>query len=195
MRDFIKITELKMKVKDIFSVNDMLKVLNEWLKENHYVDLNGKEDYESVYTHALRHGGSFLDSWLWWRAVKYPEGTTDKTAYLRYRVSIDMHFLGDSAETEMIVKGKKVKLNKGEMSVIITPTVELDFRNEWKEKGLAGLFDTFFKKRLYKADIDKHVEFLYIEANRLQNMFKQFFKLESTWGVETVGQPPKGIMP
>jgi len=194
MRDFIKITELKIKVKDKFSVADLLKDLNEWLKENHYVDLNGKEDYETLYTHALKSGGSFLDSWLWWRCVKYPEGTAKKTAYLRYRLNIDMHYLGDAAETEVVHKGKKVKLNRGEMSITITPTVELDFRNEWKNKGLAGLFDEIFKKRLYKKDIGKHIEFLILESYRLQNMFKQFFRLESTAEKETVSQRLIGLM-
>ncbi len=194
MRDFIKLTELKIKVKDKFSVGDMLRVLNEWLKENHYVDLNGREDYETLYTHALKAGGSFLDSWLWWRCVKYPEGTTKKTAYLRYRLSVDMHYLGDSAEMEVVNKGKKVKLNKGEISISITPTIELDFRNEWKNKGLAGLFGEIFKKRLYKKNIGEHTEYLILEAYRLQNMFKQFFRLESIAEKETVSHPPEGLM-
>ncbi|MEK6886686.1 MAG: hypothetical protein AABW88_02530 [Nanoarchaeota archaeon] len=194
MRDFIRITELKLKIKDRFSVADLLKVLKEWLTENHYVDLNGRTDYETLYTHALKAGGSFLDSWFWWRCVRYPEGTTKKTAYLRYRINIDMHFLGDAAETEAVSKGKKVKLNKGEINIMITPIVELDFRNEWKDKGLAGLFDEIFKKRMYKKDIDKHVEFLMLESYRLQNMLKQFFRLESTSDIETVSQPPEGLM-
>ena len=194
MRDFIKITELKIKIKDKFSMDDLLKNLKEWLVENHYGDLLGKDDFETVYTHALKSGGSFLDSWMWWRCIKYPEGTAYKTAYLRYRLNIDMHYLGDPGDIEVVSKGKKVKIKKGEISIFITPTIELDFRNEWKDKGLAGLFDELFKKRLYKKDIDKHVEFLILEAYKLQNMLKQYFRLESTWEKETVSQPPEGLM-
>jgi len=189
-----KLTTMKLKVKDAFSMIDVIKVLEEWLKENYYVDLDGGEDFETVYTHALRAGGSFLDAWLWWRAVRYPTGTTNKTAFLRYRISVDMHFLGDAAETEVLNKGKKVKLNKGECEFTIIPTLEIDFRNEWGNKGMMGLISEIFKKRIYNREITNHIEVLLTDTARLQNMLKQFFKLESTMSEETVSQPPKGLM-
>lgn len=194
MLDQKKLPAMKLKVKDAFSMIDVIKVLEEWLKENYYVDLDGGEDFETVYTHALRAGGSFLDAWLWWRAVRYPRGTTSKTSFVRYRISIDMHFLGDAAETEVLNKGKKVKLNKGECEFTITPVLEIDFRNEWGDKGLKGLISEVFKKRIYKKEIDAHVEAILTDTARIQNMLKQFFKLESTMAEETVSQPPKGLM-
>lgn len=188
-----EILSLKLKVKDVYNLNDVVKVIDEWLKENHFVDLEGQNDYETVYTHALRAGGTFLDAWLWWRALRYPEGTTEKTAFLRYKLNIDMHFLGDAAETEVVSKGKRVKLNKGETSFTITGILEIDFRNEWKEKGILGLVNDVFKKRIYKKEIDQHIVKLIEETYKFQNMLKQFFGLESMGPQEVVSQPPKGL--
>jgi len=173
-------------------MKELIKVLDEWLLENKYTDLEGKDKFETLYTHCLKSGGAFLDAQLWWRCVKHPLG---KTGYLRYRINIEMHYLGDPSEIDYVHKGKKVKMNKAELSVFITPFVELDFANKWKEEGLMGLITDVFRKKIYKKDIDDHVTLLYIEANKLQNMIKQFFGLESVYAVETVSQPPKGLMP
>lgn len=188
-----EIIKLKLKIKDTYNLNDLVSALAEWLEENHYVDLEGLKDYESLYTHAVRQGGAFLDAWLWWRALKYPEGTTKDTSLVRYRVHVDMHFLGSSSEVEMMAKGKKVKMNKGDISITITAFLEIDFRNEWKDKGISNLIHTVFKKRLYKKELDDHVGFLLGDAYKLQNMFKQFFKLESTAPEETITPYPKGL--
>jgi len=194
MPDFMKITTLKLKVRDVFSAKDTVRVIEEWLKENHYVDQEGGEDYETLYTHAIRGGGAVLDAWFWWRVIKYPTGTTKDTAYLRYRINLDMHFLGDANEVEVMHKGKKVKLNKGEIEFNITPIVEIDFRDEWKKSGILGLAHDIFKKKIYKKEIDNHVELLMTDTYKLQNMLKQWFNLESVMPEETVSQPSKGMM-
>ncbi len=194
MSDYVKIPTLKLKIKDVFSIKDLVKDLEEWLKENGYRDLEGGDDQESVYTHKLSQGGSWLDAWLWWRLVKYPQGTTEKTGYLRYLFNVDMHFLGDAKEVEVLHKGKKVKLNKGEVEVIISPIVELDFRNEWKKEGILGLVHNVFKKRIYKKEIDTHWYLLYKDAYNFQGVVKRFFKLEVVTPEEVVSQPPKGLI-
>ena len=195
MLDQIQATTIKMKVKDVFSMTDTILAVEEWLEENGFVDTEGGTDYETVHTHAVRAGGNFLDVWLWRRAVRYPEGTTEDTSYLRYRLNVDMHFLGAATEVEMMVKGRKIKLNKGEVSFTITSYIEIDYRNEWKEEGILGLMNNVFKKKVYKKEISKHKDSIIADTNRFHNMLKQFFKLESTAPEETVSVPPKGILP
>ncbi len=189
-----RVTRLRIKVKDVYNLNDLVKNMEEWLKENDYVDDEGNQEYETLYTHALRSGGTFLDAWLWWRAVKYPRGTTEKTAFVRYRLQIDMHFLGDAGQVEVMSKGKKVKMNKGEMEITITPILEFDFRNEWKKDTFLGSIETLFKHRLYRKELTNHQTLFLRETYRFHDMLKQFFKLESTAHPETVSQPPKGLM-
>ena len=194
MPELRTLTQMRLKVKDLFVLKDVVKILEEWFKENKYVDLEGGDDYETLYTHCIKAGGSFLDAQLWWRAVKYPRGTTKDTAYLRYRIDVDMHYLGDANETEVVAKGKKIKVYKGEITFLIRPTLDIDFRDEWGKKGLLGMVSDVFKKKIYKKEIDAHIVFILTEASRLQNMLKQFFRLETAMPEETVSQYPKGLM-
>lgn len=194
MQDLIRITPIKLKVKDVFNLKDLILVLDEWLTENEFTDLEGNEYPETVYTHKLTRGGTGLDIWMWWRLVKYPIGTTNKTSYLRYLLNIDMHFLGDSAEIEVMHKGKKVKLNKGEIEIILNPFVEIDFRNEWKKGGFLGLMNKFFKERIYKKEIEQHWFTLYKDAYKLQSVIKRYFGLEALTPEETVSMPPKSLI-
>jgi hypothetical protein len=192
---YLKVPKMVVKVKDVFVLNDIVKILEEWLKEYGYKDMEGTDDVpETLQTYRVSGGGSWLDAWMWWRAVRYPAGTTSKTAYLRYLMNIDMHYLGEAKEVEVMHKGKKVKLNKGEIEITLQPIIEFDFRNEWKKEGIMGLLQDVFKKKIYKKDIDDHFQLLLIEGYKLQGMLKQYFKVEAFVAEETVAQPSKGLM-
>ncbi len=198
MVEYVELPAMIVKVKDVFSINDMLKNMTEWFYENDYVGADGVKpidnNLEEVYSHKVTQGGTWLDIWLWWRAYKYPVDTTSRTSYLRYRLLVDMHFLGDSAEVEVMHKGKKVKLNKGEMEVKITPVLELDYRSEWKKQGILKLFDVVFRRKMYKKEIDEHYMYILSEANKLQGVLKEYFKLEPSVPEEQVPLPPKGLL-
>lgn len=194
MPEFVPLPEIRMKVRDVFSVGDLLKSLEEWFQENNYGDLDGSDDYETLYTHALRAGGVITDTWFWMRTIKYPIGTSKDTAFLRYRLNVDMHYLGESAETEVMHKGKKVKLNKGEMEFFINAAMEIDFRDEWKKGGMMGMLSEVFKKKLYKKQLKYHKRYLYDEMYKFQGMLKQFFGLATFVPEQPMAQPPRGLM-
>ena len=197
MPEYIELPQIRLKVRDAFSMNDLVKNMTEWLKENYYVDQDetGNENsQEAFYAHALRRGGAFLDAWMWWRLIRYPRETNKDTAYLRYRMNIDVHFLGDPNEIEMMQRGKKVKVTKIEVEFFINSSLEIDFRDEWKKGKLLGLVKSIFMGKIYRKEIQEHYAFLYDDTYRFQNMVKQFFKLETTYPPETVSQPPKGYL-
>ncbi len=197
MPEYIDLYPMRLKVKDTFNMKDMVVAMTEWFKENYYIDQDETGDdncQEVLYSHVLRSGGSFLDSWWWWRYIRYPKGTNKDTSFLRYRLHVDAHFLGDAKSMEVMTKGKKASVNKMEVEFFITPMLEMDFKDEWKRGKLTGLIADVFRKKIYKKEIDAHIEGLYVDAYRFHSMLKQWFKLESSFPEETVSQPPKGIM-
>jgi hypothetical protein len=198
MSELIALNPTKLKVKDVFNMNDLIKAANEWLRENSYfayddMDID-QHSQESLYTYKVTQGGAGLDVWIWWRVVKYPMATTKSTSFLRYVMNIDMHFLGDSGEVEVMHKGKKVKLNNGEIEFIITPFLELDYRNEWKKQGILKLVEKTFRKRMYQAEIDNHEHYFYTQLYKFQGVLKTFFGLEKFAAEEAVSFPPKGLL-
>ncbi len=197
MSEYIPLTPVKIKVKDAFSLGDLIKIMNEWRNEHNFVDREGSNDdngQETVYSHKVTGGGAVLDLWMWWRYLKYPLGTNKDTSYVRYVLNVDLHFLGDNAEVEVMHKGKKVKLNKGEIEIEIKPFVEMDFRGEWKKEGLLKIFHDVFKKRVYKKEITNHIEYMYGELYKLHGAIKLFFNLPTFMPEEALSQPPKGLI-
>ncbi|HME86882.1 MAG TPA: hypothetical protein VKE88_00535 [Candidatus Nanoarchaeia archaeon] len=192
----LKLEKLKVKVKDVYSLGDFVKILEEWLKDNGFVTEDDKplkdNNQEALYSHKIGAGGSFLDLWIWWRTLRYPPGNNAKT-YIRYRLNIDMHFLGDTGEVEVMHKGKKVKLNKGELEIELIPFVEVDYKNEWKKHGFLKLVDKIFRKHIYHEEIESHKRYYEGLLYKCHAMIKQYFKLESFIPEETVSQGPKGL--
>lgn len=195
MTEYIPIPEMKVKIKDAFSFDDVPRILEEWFMENGYKDAEGNDDPETLQTYKIAKGGKFLEVWLWWRCIKYPPGSNEKNAYVRYKINLDVQYLGNAVPEIVMHKGKKVKMYKGTIEFMITPIIEMDFRNEWGKKGLKGMMHRYFRERIYKMDIEKHFQLLYVEAYKLQSMIKQWFGLPAMMPTETVSQPPSGLLP
>lgn len=180
-------------MKDSFDMINLIEIMFEWYKENSYKSPQYDDDPETVYTHKLLAGGTFLDAWLWWRYIKFPLDSNKDTSYVRYHLNVEMHFLGDAQETEIMHKGRKMKLYKGEVEFYITPSVEMDFRDEWEKGGVLGLVHDVFRKKIFREELESHKNYIYSEAYKLQGLLKQFFKVESFVAEETVQQPSKGL--
>ena len=180
-------------------MSDLIKNMNDWFKENYYTNVQEGTDFtenaqETLYTHIIRSGGILLDSWVWWRLVRYPFDVNPKTGYYRYRLNVDMHFLGDPKEMEVVHKGKKVPVNKMEVEITINAAVEMDYRNEWKKDKLMGVIHDVFRKKMYWKQLTDVFNLMHDDVYRFHAMLKQFFKIESVHPEEAVPWPPKGFI-
>ncbi len=181
--DLIEAAKFSVKVEDIFSTKDLYKVVKEWLDEENYFDEENGENYrEKLYVDKTGEKGKEL--WIWWRTIKYPEGMSEKTGFLRYILNVDYHVLGMKT-VEVMHKGKKLKMDKGEVEVMISANIELDYRGEWKKgfwKNIAGLF----KKRIYRKEITDHKNNLYKEAYRLHSVIKRYLETKGLFTPEEI---------
>lgn len=181
--ELIEAAKFSIRVEDIFSMKDLYKVVKEWLDEEGYMDEYEGENYrEKLYLDKTNEKGK--EMWIWWRTIKYPEGSNSKTGYLRYLMNIDYHVLNMS-RVEVMHKGKKLKMDKGEVEVMISANVEIDFRGEWK-KGFLKTISSLFKKRIYRKEITDHKNQLYKEAYRLQSVIKRYLEAKGLYTPEEI---------
>lgn len=178
----INAAKFSVKVEDVYDLKSLYKVIKEWLDEENYYDEYGDEKFrEKLYLDRTTKGGKEL--WIWWRTIKYPEGVKEKTGYVRYLIDINYHVLGMN-KVEVMNKGKKIKLDKGEVEVMITADLELDYRKEWEKHGLLRNFIDLFQRRIYKKELETHKTLLYKEAYRLQALIKRYLEAKGLFSPE-----------
>ena len=172
------------KVEDVFNMKDFYKMVKEWLDEEDYFDEFGTENYrEKLYLHRTLQGATEI--LVWQRTMKYPEGVNPKTGYLRYLLNVDYHVLY-MKDVEVMHKGRKLKMQKGEVEALIKADVELDYRGEWKKHGFLGRFVDIFQKRIYRQEIEYHRINLYREAYRLQALIKRYLEAKGLFSPEEI---------
>ncbi|MFC1728356.1 hypothetical protein ACFLZ7_02745 [Nanoarchaeota archaeon] len=180
--EIINAATFSVKVEDVFALKFLYKVVKEWLDEEKYFDDEGGEKFrEKLYLDKTNQMGKEL--WMWWRTIKYPDGVNKKTGYLRYLLDIDYHIL-NMTKAEVMHKGKKLKLDKGEVEATIVANLELDYRGEWKKSGLMKSFIKIFQKRIYRKEIEDHRLYLYKEAYKLQALIKRFLEAKGLFTPE-----------
>ena len=144
---------------------------------------------EKLYLEQVSNNG-MKNMWVWWRCEKNPEGP-----YFRYYLNVDFFCLALSAH-EMVANGKKIKTNKGEVTVYITAKMAIDPDEKWKKGTFtqSKYLQKFFIDRVYKQKIEEMEDGLVKDTARLLGAVKQYFQLES-WLPEYTGEhfhPKKG---
>ncbi len=163
---------IRVKYKDVFDLKAFYEAMHEWMLENNWKDKEDKLDHwESYYGDRTNQQG-MKEIWMLWRVTKEPDD-----AKIQYYMDIEMHCLGITT-TEMVVKGQKIKLNKGEIELKINSIVEKKYVAEWKKHWLLKHLLDLFTNRIYSDAIDMRKKELYQESYALQNYIKQWFKLK-----------------
>ncbi len=143
-------------------------------------------DFQEFYTHA--------GDWLKWRGFgliesKYvekitPEGKDyeihwlcekDIDDYSRQAFKIIWKMYGVN-DVEATVDRKKIKLQKGSMSMDLSAYVEADIEGKWAE-GLRSLFREFFEKYIYRSTKKRIEEELWGVSWEYHSEIKTFLDL------------------
>ncbi|MFH1275990.1 MAG: hypothetical protein ABIH82_02675 [Candidatus Woesearchaeota archaeon] len=168
-------TPMRIKYKDIFSLKDFYQFLREYLKVNGWYDEeegSPSEHWEAYYGERIDQKGA-REIWFNWRLAKEPMGSP----MIRFYIDIDFHCLG-IVSTEVIVEGKKIKANKGEVEMKMWAYVEQKFMGPFEKHWLLKHFAKLFAERIYdKATYQRRKE-LHQELYTLTSYIKQWFKMK-----------------
>lgn len=173
--------------KHVFSMAYLYKRCRDWLVEEGYV-VDGSKDngdrwMEKLYLERIAGNGA-KQIWIWWRTSRnYPN------AFCKFYLDLDFHILGLTSQ-EIVVRGTKVKTNKGEAEITIIAGMELDPAGEWNKNFILSnsYLQKFFLNRIYKRRLQSFEDELVRDVNRLLGAIKQYFQLES-WVPEYTGEP------
>ena len=160
------------KYKDIFDMKAFYESLHEWFLEHDWGDLeDGKDKWERLYRERVAQGGA-REIWIEWRLKKQPENVP-----FMYYLNLSFHCVA-LMNTEIIKDGEKLKVNKGEVELVIKPQLELSYEDAMYKYDFLKRITILFRNRMYNNMIGERKKELYQEAFVLNNFIKQWFKLK-----------------
>jgi hypothetical protein len=163
---------LRIKYKDIFDMKEFYIAIYEWLEENGWKDQEENlSHWERFYKERVGQGG-VKEIWIQWRPYKVAEG-----APLTYYLDFNFHCVG-LMKTEVIKEGRKMKVNKGEVELVIKAFIEKNYEKGFKSDSILKHILKLFNNRIYHKVIEQRRKELYQETYALQNFIKQWLKLK-----------------
>lgn len=164
-------------IKESFSLAALYKRLHDYLLEEDWVDLHsGGDDYEVNYEEYEVDGGA-TNHVIWWRAAKDPEIPAHK--YIRYYLRLDIS-TKLMKEKEVMIGGKKVKLDDGEIKVECSIYLDQgndrgkDGKSPWETHPVLKHFKNYFWNRLNRKVVGSAKGEIVQFSNSLYNLIQVF---------------------
>ncbi len=163
-----------------FVLDDLYKVLHEWLVEENWEgprgsiadDANFPEDY------YLQRVNPQLGREIWWRwRLQKNPLPMPKTKFWRFLLDIDVHALWIK-QVEVAVKDQKVKADKGEIEFQISAYVAYDFDKTWEKTAWLKPFKQMWINRIKLSEKNMLANEMNTQVVRLQELIKNFFGLQ-----------------
>ncbi|MBI4450406.1 hypothetical protein HY642_00390 [Candidatus Woesearchaeota archaeon] len=171
--DFFNLANYAVTYKDVFSMSYFYLLMHEWLVDEGYATRSDEKFPETFY--LQRENPQFgKELWIRWRLQKNPMGSK----LWRYDLDIDMHILG-LKEVEVVSKGQKLKMDKGEVEVRVAANLVYDYENGFKNHPVLKDFRKAIFVWLLKKQFGQHKRGLISEAYRFQEALKTYLKLET----------------
>jgi len=160
--------------KEVFKLEDLYKVMHEWLIENGYASRDDETFPEKYFLHKVGPAGKEI--WVRWRLKKPAISGAQK--FWRFDLDVDMHVLG-LQDVDVMVDNKKVKGNMGEVEVNVAASLIMDAERQWKDKPLLRPFRKFYFDRVVRKKRDLFIRKLYTDAFNFRDAINNYLKLET----------------
>ena len=162
----------RFKYKDVFSMKNFYTMLHEWLNSKEWHDPEKKDHYEDLYFEKVE-PGDFREIHVWWR----PEKSSASTKFYKWKMRINFKALYLKT-TEIMYKGKKIKVDKGEIEMKIWSFLELDPEKKWRNHPILKHLFNIYIKRIFESELMKQKLLLYRETYEMQNWMKNFLQMK-----------------
>ncbi|MDK2849897.1 MAG: hypothetical protein PWP03_359 [Candidatus Woesearchaeota archaeon] len=154
--------ESKISYEGFFEPKQLFRVIQKWLKENHY-DLVEKEAFEKA-----------LDNK---RFAKYSlEPFKAINDYAKFIIKLKIT-LSDLEDVVVEYHNQKLPMSKGKVSISLTGVFETDYENRWDTKPFYFFLLTIFNKFILKTENTYLKGRLKDEINSLKFEIKSFLNL------------------
>lgn len=156
--------------KGMFSLAYFYEMAHEWFIENGWAGRLDSDFGETFF--CQRDSGKHSEIWARWQ---FRKPSSDVLFY--YELDYQVHVLGLTSQ-ETVVKGKKLKLDNGEIEIKFFPRVVINPLWE-KARYFKGMQEWYFRRRLMGKKFEHVRRVLYEEAVRLQEALKSYFDLKT----------------
>ncbi len=173
----IKLPQLEIIYKEVFVMKYLYVMMHEWLMEYGYKDESGDLNHkyiEELYLERrlpTKAGGIDKELRIWWRSLKTP----NNSSYYRWRINIYMNVINMS-DAEIVHNGEKMKAQKGEISLKINSSVEMDYDRKWEKHPILKNFHQFFVNNIFKKELEEQKKRLYRDVYRFHGAIKNFLE-------------------
>lgn len=165
------------KYQGVFVMRSLYKETFEFLKDINYTDEN-RYRYMEEYYYEKRSSDPIegRSLWIWWRTDK--RDGVDVSSYYKFAIDVDFHvrFMKD---VEAVVEGEKIKVQHGEVEILVSGYVWKDYNGTWSNHWLLKHLQDFWYKRLWSRSFEDKKHVVKEDMGKLLKMIKQFFELQS----------------
>ena len=167
----VTIPTLNVVYKEVFVMLPLYRATRQWLEQNQY------EPREVLY--HFRKGTSISPAEkelrIWWRTKSNKSWHQHLGTIYNYHIDIDWNVI-KMYDVEIMMEGKKKKVQKGELIIKIKPYIVLA---DFEKARITHYFDNWIRTRLIKKNVEENKKILYQDAYRLQGMIKKYLELKT----------------
>jgi hypothetical protein len=160
---------ITVKFKENFHLKNLYTRMHEWLVQEQWVTRSDK-DFPEVFCGQNEAALGGTEIWWNWRPKK------EKNSFIRWDLDINGHVIL-LRNVEVMKEGKKFKTNWGEVEIILTAIVNLDYNKRWQKhpilKNFLGLYVDIIKEKEFEKERDE----LRREMYRFQETIKEYLKM------------------
>lgn len=173
-----KLPQLTILYKGVFIPKALYWIAREWFMERTYRDLTNDRNLffvERLYAERRLETRDYRMWWRIWREPYYPPATS---SYFRWFVDLDWRCVGVS-DIELVHEGRKIRAFQGEVRIQISAKIVWDYNGEWRKHWFLRNIEAFFRRRMYKQELESSRKQLYREVYRFYSMMKKYLEIKT----------------
>lgn len=156
------IDHLKFKYEGLFNLTELYEIISGWFFEK------GWDWYEKINEEQVTSTGKQIRLVLEpWKSI---------SDYHKLAVRIKVNFT-DIKEVEVEHRGKKLRLNQGEIRMIFDGYVVSDRKNKWSEKPFYWFLSIIIEKYLLRSPLTRTEKWLKSDVDDLYNKIKDYLNV------------------
>jgi hypothetical protein len=156
------IEQLKLTYSGLFDVNELYSLIDGFLKEK------GFDKFERKNIQQVTPSGKHIELELRpWKTV---------SDYVKTHMKITL-YLTNVKDVEVEKDGVKVKLNQGNVHIVLDGYIETDHEDRWESNAMYVFFRTLIDKYIIKTYLDTFEQEIASDVDQLYNQLKAFLNL------------------
>jgi len=145
-----------------FEVKELYAAMKEWCKERGYYPLEIKS------TEVVGKEGRTIENVVW--------PTKKFSDYARVFLRTKIYFV-NIKDVEVERDGKKMKMQKGKVTIVFNSYLETDYEGDWEDKPVFFFVRSLFEKFVYVPYISGFEKQIKEETTELKRMVQAFLNL------------------